>query len=362
MSGGETPLAARLKTMIARGGPIPVAEYMALCLTDPADGYYAAGTAIGAGGDFTTAPEVSQLFGEIVGAFLVDLWRRAGEPAGARLVELGPGRGTLMADVLRVRARLAPAFLAGEGGGVDLVEASPGMRAATARRLAGAGVPLVFHERLPALPPRPTFVLANEFFDALPVRQFQRHGGRWHERMVGLAPDGRLAFELGPPVPEVAGGSAAPDGAIREISPAAEAVVSTLAAHVAANGGALLAIDYGGEGPLGPTLQAVRGHAATDPLAAPGKADLSAHVDFARLAAAARAAGAHVFGPVTQGAFLLSLGLLERAGRLGADKDEAVREEIRAAVERLAGPDGMGELFKVLVVAAPGVVPAGFPA
>lgn len=354
-------LETRLKRLIAHGGPIPLADFMRAALLDPEAGYYARAEPFGARGDFVTAPEVSQLFGEIVGAFLVDLWRRAGAPANARLMELGPGRGTLMADVLRVAA-LAPDFLSGPAAGVDLVEASPRLAEEQRDRLAAEAGRIRWHAALPDPMPVPTFVIANEFFDALPIRQFERRAGAWRERRVGVGEDGAFVFVLGPPTPlPEAPDADVPEGAVIEVRPEADALMRTLAAHVVRHGGAVLAIDYGyAAPPLASTFQSVSGHRAVDPLAAPGTRDLTAHVDFAALARAARAEGAAAFGPVEQGDFLLSLGLLERAGRLGADKDERVRAEIRAAVERLAGPEAMGRLFKVLAVTAGDVAPAGF--
>ncbi len=350
-----TPLAAKLTRLIRANGPITVADYMAICLGDPAHGYYATRDPLGAAGDFTTAPEISQLFGEIVGAWLAHTWRLAGAPAAVRLVELGPGRGTLTADILRVFARV-PGLAAAP---VHLVETSPVLGARQRETLSGHAGRIAWHDRLEAVPEGPTLLVANEFFDALPIRQFVREREAWRERMVGLDEAGRLAFGIGPGTIETP--LAAPDGAILEFSPAATAVMQAVAERIARHGSAALVVDYGHAATApGDTLQAVRSHAYADPLDAPGDADLTAHVDFQALAAAAQAGGAAFHGPVTQGRFLLDLGLLERAGQLGAAQDEAAREAIRAAVERLAGADAMGELFKVMAVTPHGVAPPPF--
>jgi NADH dehydrogenase [ubiquinone] 1 alpha subcomplex assembly factor 7 len=345
-------LGDRLRALIAATGPITVADYMASALGDPQDGYYTTREAIGAAGDFVTAPEISQMFGELVGVWCLAAHAALGAPDRFHLVELGPGRGTLMADLLRA-TRIRPDFAAGAT--VHLVETSPRLRALQADRLQGLAEP-VWHDRIDGLPADgPVLVVANEFFDALPIRQLVRAPDGWRERLVGLGDDGRLAFGLGagavdpsllPPFAD-----RAEPGAIFEVNRPAEAIVATLAGRIARTGGALLAIDYGHtESGFGDTLQAVRRHAFADVLETPGEADLTAHVDFAALARVAREAGVRVLGPVTQGEFLLALGLLERAGRLGSACDEAGREAIVAAVERLAGPEEMGTLFKAMAV------------
>ncbi len=340
--------------MIEATGPISVADYMALCLGDPTHGYYATRDPIGRGGDFVTAPEVSQMFGELVGIWCLAAYEAMGAPARVVLAEVGPGRGTLMADLLRVTRR-NPSFAAALS--VHLVETSPTLRRQQAERLA-AHAP-AFHDRVDALPPGPLLLVANEFFDALPIRQAVRTPEGWRERVVGIGPDGRLAFGAGAAgvgadvVPPHAAG--APVGTVVEINRPAEAVIGGIAARVAGEGGAFLTFDYGSPAHgVGDTLQAVRDHAFADVLEAPGEADLTAHVDFAALAAAARAAapGVRVFGPRPQGEVLLGLGLLERAGVLGAGLDEAGRARLLADVERLAGEDGMGRLFQALALTA----------
>lgn len=352
---GPTPLAIRLAARIARDGPITIADYMQACLGDPAHGYYMTRDPFGRGGDFITAPEVSQMFGELIGLWAVEAWERLGRPKPFTLAELGPGRGTLMTDALRA-ARLVPEFETAAD--IRLVETSPVLRSAQRERLAGHRV--VWATSIEELPDGPLLVLANEFFDALPLRQFVRTADGWSERMVGTS-KGQLAFEL-TPAPGFVGPAEVADGGIVEVAEVAEDITRRLAGRIARDGGALLAIDYGHDGAgHGDTLQAVRAHRFDPPLAHPGEADLTVHVDFARLSAAARSAGADAAPLMTQGDFLLALGLLERAGRLGAGKDLAAQEVIRSAALRLAGPDGMGHLFKVLCIAAPGLCLPPFP-
>ncbi|NBN76908.1 class I SAM-dependent methyltransferase [Microvirga tunisiensis] len=371
----ENRLKARLEDRIRLTGPMSVADYMTACLADPQDGYYTTSPEpFGRDGDFITAPEVSQMFGELIGGWVLATWIAMGTPDPVHLVELGPGRGTLMADLLRT-ARLRPAFLAAVR--VHLVEVSPRLRARQADTLApliaplsgtltGSGMAAVtWHDRLAEVPAGPTILIANEFFDALPIRQYQKTPAGWRERVVGLDATGALTFGVGgaalaEDVVPTGARDAAP-GAILEVSPASLAVAQELAGRLVSDGGAALLIDYGHlRSAPGDTLQALSRHAFADPLAEPGKADLTAHVDFEALARAATHAGAEALAPLTQGEFLLRLGLLERAGQLGAGKDAATQERLRGEVERLAAPDQMGELFKVLALAAPGLVPPGF--
>lgn len=337
-----------------------VADYMAHCLGDPAHGYYITRDPFGAAGDFITAPEVSQTFGEIVGAWLIETWRLSGSPSPARLVELGPGRGTLMADILRV-ARRAPEFLRAIT--VHLVETSPALEMRQRETLGRFAGPIAWHASFHNVPDGPLLLVANEFFDALPIRQFVRAEGHWRERVVGIDEQGKLVFGLGATVPPTSLATGEEPATIFEIRPSAEILMTEIATRISSRGGAALIIDYGhAETGVGDTLQAVRGHGFADPLASPGEADLTAHVDFAALAKPARAGGAAVHGPIAQRDFLLRLGLLERAGQLGANTDEARREQLRAAVDRLAGADQMGTLFKVLAVTRPDVYPSPFGA
>lgn len=362
-------LKTRMADLIAAQGPISVAQFMTVALLDPKEGYYATRDPFGPsrnnkGGDFTTAPEISQMFGEMIGLWLVQAWADQGCPKNPRLVELGPGRGTLMADILRT-AKVAPEFLMDLD--VVLIEASPVLQEMQADKLRGLGADVSWQAQFDdSLADRPLFLVANEFFDALPIRQYVRTERGWCERMITVK-DGELAFALAPvalPVAAVpAGLEQAPDGAVYETSPAAAALAEDIARVIAARGGAGLIIDYGYGMRTGfaETLQAVGGHRFADVLAAPGEADLSAHVDFAALAAAGKRGGAAISGPVTQGAFLANLGLTERAEQLmKANPDEA--ENLLAATERLIGHDKMGQLFKVLALTPPSITDvAGFP-
>lgn len=355
-----TALAAELTAIIAAEGPMPLSRFMALCLGHPKHGYYITRDPLGVGGDFVTAPEVSQMFGELIGLWCADVWSQMGAPASVRLVELGPGRGTLMADALRA-ARAVPAFRAALS--VHLVETSPALRARQQAKLAAAGVALAWHDRLEDVPAGPMLLIANEFFDALPIDHYVRGAHGWHQRLVGLDDSGHLTFGLfGAPVPEAlipAPLRAAADGSVVELSPIRAAVADALARRLVDQSGAALVIDYGfTQRAVGDTFQAVRSHAYADPLAAPGEADLTSHVDFAALAEVARAAGAAVFGPVAQGAFLRGVGLDLRAAQLKAKASPLQVAVIDAAVSRLTANDQMGRLFQVLALAAPGLRPA----
>ena len=331
---------------------------MALCLSDPQHGYYMRDAdPFGSGGDFTTAPEVSQMFGELIGAWLVAAWHASGRPTAPVFVEIGPGRGTLMRD-LTAHARPARSG-AVRSGRLHARRDQPARAAVQRATLGGAAPRLRWATDLDALPAAPLFLVANELFDALPVRQYVKVAGAWRGRAVGLDAAGALAFVAAAgtldPALLPADAAAAPDGAVVELAPARSALMARIAARLAEHGGAALIVDYGYERPaVGDTLQALRRHAPEDPLAHPGEADLTAHVDFAALASVARSAGlAARLRP--QGEFLLAMGLLERAGRLGAVAEPSVRNALQAAVERLAGPDQMGTLFKVLAVAPAGV-------
>ncbi|WP_315765202.1 class I SAM-dependent methyltransferase [Sphingomonas sp. Y38-1Y] len=334
---------------ITLAGPISLSQYMAA-----ANGhYYDTRDPLGARGDFTTAPEVSQMFGELIGLALTDLWHRAGQPA-ARYVEYGPGRGTLAADALRAMATvgLAPP--------VHLIETSGALR----ERQAAAVPSAEWHLELMSVPEDGALlVVANEFFDALPIRQLVKTQDGWRERLVGcqdtlfLPVMGNTVFD--PIVPPQL--RDAPDGSVLETSPASVAVMRTLARRIVAQGGAAIVVDYGYDGPaIGDTFQAVRGHAFANPFENPGEHDLTAHVDFGTLAEAARAEGAVVHGPVGQGAFLEALGIGSRAAALAAAAPErAASIEVDRA--RLTGADQMGTLFKVIAVTAPGwPAPEGF--
>lgn len=347
-----TPLGRRLAREIDATGPIPVSRFMAECLAH----YYATRDPLGRGGDFTTAPEISQVFGELIGLWAADVWLRAGAPARFRLVELGPGRGTLMADLWRATARV-PGFQAGAS--VHLVETSPALRREQARRMPEA----LWHDRLDEVPDdAPLLLVANEFFDALPIRQLVRTPAGWRERMVAHA-DARFVEAAGPMaldalVPTALRG--APAGAVVELAPAAGAIAAEIGARLASRGGAALVIDYGYAGPsTGDTLQAVKAHAFADPFADPGEADLTAHVDFTALAQAARPARA--WGPVGQGALLTALGIGARTEALAARATPEQAALLRSGSERLTRDDAMGSLFKALALTGRNwPQPAGF--
>lgn len=369
-------LAAALARRILLDGPVTLATYMAEALGHPRFGYYITRDPLGAAGDFTTAPEISQMYGELLGLWCADVWMRMGAPAPVALVELGPGRGALMADALRA-LKLVPPLRAALS--VHLVETSPALRAKQAAALAPAVTGLaapVWHDSLDSLPDdRPLLVLANEFFDALPVRQAEKTAdGQWAERLVDIdeaasaaagAPRFRLVLEAGRgpgrhAVPDILR-AAAPVGAVYEWSPATAGVAAALAARLAAQDGAALVVDYGYAGPaLGDTLQALRRHAFAAVLDDPGEADLTAHVDFTALAVAADIGGAQAWGPVEQGPFLRQLGIDQRAAALAAAAP-AQAAAIAAAHARLTGDDQMGKLFKAMAFTGPGVeAPAGF--
>jgi SAM-dependent MidA family methyltransferase len=342
-------LEAKIHRMIEADGPISVALYMALCLGDPEHGYYMRQEAFGAKGDFITAPEVSQLFGEMIGVFLALSLDQFPADQPVILVELGPGRGTLMADVLRTLKQLRPKHF--EQLEVALVETSPRLRELQAKAIAPNKSP-VFHDSIATLPLKtPLLIIGNEFLDALPMRQYQKSVAAWRERTVAVE-NGRLAFALGAstlaPDELPAGESNEGDGAIFEVAPARLAALEELARRVKTQGGIGLLIDYGHTvSGFGDTLQAMRAHQFVPVLETPGEVDLTSHVDFEVLERAAKFAGCKA-ALKTQGEFLLDLGILERAGSLGAGKTPEYQAEIQAAVERLAGPEDMGTLFKVL--------------
>ena len=357
MPPAEAPgvLKARIIEEIRAKGPMPVARYFEIAVADPEAGYWQRRSIIGAGGDFVTAPEISQIFGELLGLWCAGAWQSMGMPPSVRLVELGPGRGTLMRDVLRTLRRALPAMHAGLH--VHLVELSAPFRAAQAELLAGftAAADPVWHDDLSQVPPAPAIVIANEFLDELPVRQLVRAQGHWRERVVTCDAAGALAFGLGDVV-DAEGLGPAEEGAIAELREGEAPLLATLAARAAPT--AALFIDYGPEDArFGDTLQAMRRHAYEDPLADPGTCDLTAHVQFARFAEAARAAGFAVDGPMVQAEFLGAMGLAIRASRLmSANPSEAAAIEL--AAQRLIAPTGMGSLFKVLALRSPHLPPA----
>ena len=355
-------LATRIARHIQRHGPLSVAAFMAMALHDPRGGYYARHAPLGRAGDFITAPEISQIFGELIGLWCADLWQRIGRPDPVVLVELGPGRGALMQDFLRAAATV-PAFR--QVLRLYLVEASPLLRAEQQRRLAAAEPQFV--EGIEGLPSGPLLLVANEFLDALPIRQLVRGRSEWAERLVALDAEGRFAFADGPESPAVSllvppALRRLPPGTVVEICPAAAVLAATLGERFARAPGAALLIDYGYfPSAVGPTLAALRQHQPVGVLDEPGNADLSAHVDFAAFADAARSTGAAVWGPVPQGRFLGALGAEARLGRLAERASPAQRALLKSGLRRLIDPAEMGNLFKVLALSSPGLpAPAGF--
>ncbi|MFM8747750.1 MAG: class I SAM-dependent methyltransferase [Aestuariivirga sp.] len=341
-----TPLERLIAETIAAEGPLTIDRYMGLCLGHPRYGYYMTRDPLGEKGDFLTAPEISQVFGELIGVWAAELWRMMGGPDPVSIIELGPGRGTLMADMLRTFKRAAPGLAAAAR--VHLVETSPVLEARQ-RQLLGAAAR--WHARLEDVPDGPAIVIANEFFDAIPNRQIERRQGRWHERVVGLA-DGQLAIGLGAPVAAQGG----EDGDIREPAPARGAIAGAIGARLARDGGAALVIDYGHlAGQAGDTLQAMRGHRFVPVTAAPGECDLTSHVDFQALAQALAESGASVCRPLSQRQFLLAMGSEARFAQLAATADAPTRDMLARQQARLAEPSQMGNLFKVLAATAPGL-------
>ncbi|MGV8854467.1 MAG: class I SAM-dependent methyltransferase [Devosia sp.] len=355
----DTPTLPELIDMqIRTTGPMSVATYMGLCLTHPTKGYYKTADPLGAAGDFITAPEISQMFGELLGFFIVSLWQQMGSPREFTVLELGPGRGTLMADVLRVACK-AEGFR--DGLDLRLFETNPALIAEQNARLEAYGAKWI--DGFDKVGPGPLLVLANEFFDALPIRQFVRAEDGWHERMIGTN-NGRRVFGLNPtPIPA----SAMPDilaeaelNAVLEVGLASGEVMNRLATTISTQGGAILAIDYGyARTQTGETLQGVRRHQYANVLDAPGEVDLSAHVDFEALGTVAAKAGLAVQPLATQGQFLNRMGINERASALIA-ANPGMATDISTAKARLVAPEQMGELFKVFCAASPGLQPPGF--
>ncbi len=353
---GRTALKRIISDQIARFGPISVAEYMNICLLHPTHGYYMTADPLGAAGDFTTAPEISQMFGEMLGLCLIQSWQDQGRPDRFILAEPGPGRGTLMADIMRV-AQTIKGFV--EAAEIWLIEASPTLRAAQQARLAGTR--LNWASQITELPDGPLFLVANEFFDALPVHQYRRHQAAWQEQMIGLQ-SGALCFGLAPvaPVPALEHRRAQTQPAdLVETCPAAQAITAEISRRIAKFGGLALIVDYGGSGGCGNTFQAVQAHKKVNPLANPGSADLSAHVDFAALARAAE--GVRISGLTPQGLLLERLGITARAETLATRLSGDQLASHIAAHRRLTHPQEMGSLFKAIALYPPGCpLPAGF--
>jgi SAM-dependent MidA family methyltransferase len=361
----STPLADRIKSLIRANGPISVADYFAICLGDPQHGYYQTKQPFGTTGDFTTAPEVSQLFGEMIGVFLLHAWQQHNMPSDVQLIEIGPGRGTMMLDILRVISQLAPLLY--QNMSINLVETSPSLSKTQAETLKKHDGKIKWHQSIDDVPAGFSLIAANELFDAIPIRQYVRNARGFVERVVSLDANDQLIFIEGtggidisllPPLAE-----RQPLGAIFEYSPARDSVMQALCDRLSSKGGTAVILDYGHMvSGYGDTLQALRKHNFDPVLAHPGEADLTSHVDFEALVAIAKANDIHINGCIRQGDFLYGLGLAERAKSLAlkatADQTIAIAE----AVNRLAGEGAgkMGELFKVLAVSSPQVKLAPF--
>jgi NADH dehydrogenase [ubiquinone] 1 alpha subcomplex assembly factor 7 len=361
-----SPLADIIRAEINEAGPMPVSRFMALALGHPQYGYYITRDPLGT--DFTTSPEISQMFGEMIGAWAADTWARLGAPSAFALVELGPGRGTLMADALRA-TRALPGFA--KAARIHMVETSPVLRKTQHQTLSpvlrqgGYGQPR-WLDSIQDLPGMPLIVIANEFIDALPIRQFVRTERGWRERCV-VEFQGELVFSAAPaPLPDdtilPAAVRDAAAGSLAEICPAGSAIAEALSHRIAANGGAALYIDYGyTQSAPGDTLQAMRDGNYVPVLETPGSADITAHVDFEALATSGTpSAQTHVYGPTSQGQFLLALGIAQRAGVLKRKATPEQARDIDAALTRLTHADAMGTLFKTMAVTSPGLTPAGF--
>jgi NADH dehydrogenase [ubiquinone] 1 alpha subcomplex assembly factor 7 len=360
-----TPLETEIRRRIAAAGPMPVGEYMALCLSDPEYGYYTTRDPLGQRGDFITAPEISQMFGELIGLWMAAVWKQMGEPDNVRVIELGPGRGTMMNDALRA-TKVKPSFRAAVV--LHLVEISPTLQAMQEQLLQQLPVPTFWHAALSDVPAGPAIIVANEFFDALPINQAVKSDLGWHERRVAIDADGNLAFTVAPsPIayfdrvlpPAIRN---APVSSIFEWR--SDKVALEIGRRLGRDGGAALAIDYGhAASATGETLQAVGEHAYADPLSAPGTIDLTAHVDFEALANAMDSMGINCFGPLEQAEFLHRLGIETRAAALKAKNDGARAGSIDAALARLTagGPTAMGSLFKAAAYAHRDIgIPPGF--
>lgn len=344
-----TPLEEKIIRQIATSGPITIADYMAICLMDPEHGYYTTRDPFGDHGDFTTAPEISQMFGELIGLWMAQCWIMQGRPRSITIAELGPGRGTLMADMLRA-LRTVPGMM--EAAEIHLVEASPTLRTVQMDTIGRMGVTPTWHDAVDTLPDVPLFLVANEFFDALPIRQFLRaEGVLWHERQIGLDGNGSLAIGLSPPAPLDGLQPRIEDtnpGDIVEVCPALPGIISRISGRIERLGGAALIIDYGDWRSLGDTLQAIRSHTPTGILDAPGLSDLTAHVDFEAVAEAAKAIRTTRIAP--QGVFLERLGITARAQKLAERMAGPALESHVAAHRRLTHPEEMGSVFKAIAL------------
>jgi SAM-dependent MidA family methyltransferase len=354
----ESPLEAEIRRLIGLAGPMPVGQFMSLCLGHPRHGYYITHDPFGSGGDFTTSPEISQMFGELLGLWAAAVWRQIGSPANVRLIELGPGRGTMMLDMLRA-ANVMPEFRRAIA--VHLVETSPVLVARQKQTFGNHDLSILWHESLADVPDGPAIIVANEFFDAMPINQAIKQADGWHERVVGLDPDGKLAFAVAADPLKFFEQTLPPQVRMAEVGSLYEWRADTLAMEVGrrvVRGGGALIIDYGHpESMTGDTFQALRGKRKADPLVAPGLADLTAHVDFQALASAAESIGARVHGPIDQATLLRRLGIEQRAANLKkvAPPDKAKALDVALARLTAGGPTGMGSLFKAIGLSGPNI-------
>lgn len=349
----NTSLKTRIQRLIETSGPISVSEYMTICLSDPDFGYYMTRDPFGTQGDFITAPDISQMFGELIAIWSIGIWHALEKPSDIVLCEIGPGRATLMNDMLRTITQLAPSLA--KSAKVVLVETSPRLIERQKEVLGSFEINIQWIDRFDAVPHGPLILVSNELFDALPIRQFVKYDGRFVERLIGLDEAGNFQFVSG-----VAGidasllpkdHNATPEGTIFEVAPSRAALMQQISERIATSRGAALTIDYGHlKSGFGDTLQAMLKHAYDDVFANPGVADLTSHVDFQHLEEIAIRSGCKT-GTMTQGEFLLAMGLIERAGRLGSGRGDDFQNKLRQDVERLAAPDQMGDLFKVLAIA-----------
>ena len=357
-------LLEHIKKRIAVEGPMSVAEYMVEALANPEHGYYMTGDPLGKEGDFITAPEISQMFGELIGLWCATVWNQMGSPSKINLVEIGPGRGTLMVDAMRALV-MAPTFM--DAINIHMVETSPSLEKRQRRNLKALDVDIQWHKSFADVPEGPFILIANELIDALPIRQFEKSVAGWGERKVGRDEAGNLIWVLdqSAAVPEVfipPALAASPPSSIFELCQSGGHLVTAIAESIAKSGGAALFIDYGhAQSAIGDTLQAVKDHVFHDVLRDPGEADLTAHVDFERLAENARAAGAFSYGAITQREFLGPLGIQHRAKQLIEAASDRQKSEVISGLNRLISEDEMGTLFKVLAIAHPDQpVPEGF--
>lgn len=351
----QTLLQQQLKTYIKSKGPVSVRAYMEACLYDPMHGYYRQGNPLGADGDFITAPEISQMFGEMLGIWCMTTWQAMAQPVPLQIVELGPGRGTLMADLLRSLSKLHPNF---EMLSIHLVERSTTLIEKQKQTLSDHNCPIYWYDSLSEVPHGPSIIIANEFLDCFPIRQFIKTERAWHERVVGLDQNENFTFMIGSEVPRgviiPSRLHNVPEGSIFEFCPDFEVTMKDVRRLANQHPMAALFIDYGFEGPqIGETLQAVSNHKPVSPFMLPGKVDLTAHVDFTALAALAVANGLRCFGPRDQGAFLSQLGIGARAEILVQNASEAQVEKLASDVVRLVAPEHMGALFKALCLTSP---------